>query len=349
MFVNHTPVEKTAEIFNQLALMPKTDGAHYIETPWYDFPVEIIPFDKYQVNQDISTMFQMLAQGVPKENIIAWHDDPKQRDILEAWLPEENVYKVRQNRPEFHDVGNVAFTISDEMFPTFNYDSPVAMIASAHYAVAPPFRAPAWTKRQKIKKMLEDNGLKKVVQIPHKYFRQLDENGKMVLAKVQSACYITEPGYTGDVQVIDIARDKTFMAPRGGIYPKAEISLKFYTGQRHKWDKAKDVNGDEVDGAGKSTTYNCNVIAITTQNTSTEHDPSVLDPKHSIPIMAKTAVWYKPGDVVPSGRTCYEVSAKRAPKLIKAMHSDEYANALQGVIVSKNWSSEMVRMLDVGV
>lgn len=318
-----------------------TQSGHFVTTRWDKLGEKFNNNNKYQVHQDVPTAVFLRSTGIPKESIVAWHDDSEQRDMLTQLCG--NVYKEAQpNMKDFEDVGNVAFAISDEMFLKLNYENPVRIIGPAQYSVVPEFTHGPSTKHQNIKKLLENSGLRKVIHIPHKFFKQQDKDNpeKMIDAKVQCCGYITEPGYTGDVEVYNIATGKTFWCKRGSVYPKTDKVFKFYDGKESKWTKVLDQNPTE-------TTLTEDVIGVPMRNKSTEYDSDILEKKYAIGLMTKKAEWYKPGDTIPVNTVCFAVDPKKAQSTLDTIVSDDYAKAYQSICTTVNFSTTVLRILNV--
>tara|TARA_B110000503_G_scaffold140808_1_gene232652 strand:+ start:2014 stop:3039 length:1026 start_codon:yes stop_codon:yes gene_type:complete len=315
------------------------ETGHFVTTRWDKLPT-VFEDAKYQVHQDILTALRLRSIGIKKENIVAWHDNNEQRELLKQLCGQVNT--EAQDLKNFHDVGNVAFTISDDMFWKLNYDNPVKMIGPAGYSVAPEFKHGPTKAEREIKQLLEKNGLKRVVHIPHNFFKQQDKKipEKMVDAKVQCCLYETEPGYTGDVEVHNIATGKTFFVKRGQVYPKSDKVFGFYDGKKSAWTKVLDQNPTEI-------TLQDDVIGFPMFNKSTEYDDEVIDTKYQIPLMTKKAEWYKPGDTIPIGTVCFKVDPNTAQQLLDIIRSDDYAKAYQAVCTSSRFSATALYKLNV--
>lgn len=315
------------------------ETGHFVTTRWDKLPTT---FDdgKYQVHQDVLTALRLRSIGVKKDNIVAWHDNKEQRELLKQLCGQVN--EEAKDLKEFHDVGNVAFTISDDMFWKLNYNNPVKMIGPSRYAVAPEFNHAATKKAREIKELLEKNGLKRIVHIPHNFFLQQDSKDpeKMVPAKVQCCLYETEPGYTGDVEVHNIATGKTFFVKRGQVYPKSNKVFGFYDGKRSAWTKVLDQNPTE-------TTLQDDVIGFPMRNKSTDYDDDIIDRKYQIPLMTKKAEWYRPGDIIPVNTVCFKVDPNKANKTIDTITSDDYAKAYQSLCTTPNFSATGLYILNV--
>lgn len=318
-----------------------TISDHFVTTRWDLLDKHFNKSKKWQVHQDLSTALYLRSLGIPKSNIVGWHENDEQRKAMSQLCGK--VYKEAQlNMKNFNDVGNVAFSISDEMFLKLNYENPVKMIGPAQYAIAPEFNHGATKKAREIKQLLENNGLKKIIHIPHKFFKQQHKNNPetMIDALVQCCAYITEPGYNGDVEVYNIATGKTFWCKRGSIYPKSDTVFNFYNGTKSSWTKVLDQNPTEV-------TLQDHVIGFPMRNKSTYYDDDILEKKYSIPLMTKKAEWYKPGNTIPVNTVCFKVDPKKAQSTLDTIVSDDYAKAYQSVCTSSNFSATGLYILNV--
>ena len=312
---------------------------HYITTDWSRLPIAFDTSAKYQVNQDLLTALFLRHNGVPKENIISWHNQPEQQDALKNICGQ--VHDSRQEMKNFRDIGNVAYSISNEMFlDKLNYDMPVDMIGPASYSTAPWFtmngKASKWGK---ILRKLEEAGLYRIVHIPHHWFTQLTKDGNLEEAAVQSCLYQTKPGYTGEVEVVNLATNETYFAPQGGIYPKSKIGLdNFVSGKEN--DAIKSAGGETKGEVIADDDY----LVVPVFNNG-KVDPAIPS-KYSIGLHTKTFVKVNKGDIIPNGRSVYK-SIKDINKVLAVLHSDDFARSYQAVSMQKTWSNAYIRMLQI--
>jgi len=312
---------------------------HYITTDWSQFNVAFDLNAKYQVNQDMLTAMFLRHIGVPKENIVGWHNQPEQQDALKNICGQ--VYDSRQEMKNFRDVGNVAYSISNEMFlEKLNYDMRVDMIGPASYSTAPWFKMNgSASKWGKILRKLEEAGLYRIVHIPHHWFTQLTKDGNLEGAAVQSCLYQTKPGYTGEVEVVNLATDETYFAPHGGIYPKSKAGLDNFEVAKEN-DTIKSVISETMEAIVAEDDY----LIVPIFNNG-KADPAIPS-KYSIGLHTKTFVKVSKGDVIPKGRSVYK-SFRDIDKVLDILHSDDFARSYQAVSMQKTWSNAYIRMLQI--
>ena len=337
----HPLIPITNEWVKQMVIYDKNKKNHYVTTDWDQLPIKFDTNAKYQVHQDMLTALFLRHAGVPKKNIIAWHND---EDQLEAIKPLcSKAYNRRQNMKEFRDVGNVAFTISDDMFSNkINYTLPVDMIGPASYTTSFWFtingKANKWNP---ILKKLENAGLYRIVHIPTNWFEQLNKNGDIESAKVQSCLYQTKPGYKGKVEVINLATNETYQVEHGGIYPKSNVGLDFYKHGVYN-NAIKSVISETTDEIIADDDYLC--VPVLNNGKSDPNIPS----SYSIGLHTKTFVKIKKGDTIPKGCTVYK-SIKDIDKVLNLLHSDKFARSYQAMSMQKTFSNNYIKMMQIDV
>jgi hypothetical protein len=316
-------------------LNQKSIQQHYLIGDWTDLFSKINKptYNKVVVLEDVSSLIYW-ANKVGKNNVSFWHyEEDFVDEVAKTGISTfKDLNMIPQNVPQ---VGNPAFSIAEDVFLRLPTNQEICMVMPAWVAVAPTWEAQSWGKKREIKQHLEKIGLKELYWIPNATFEQVDTDGKINKAQVDSVLVITEPGYTGDVTVTDLEDGASYIISRGGIYPRRQETLnyieRFDQGNTLKWTAEQKNNFTATQWT----------IGVNEQN------PYAKSKGKNGPHLKGLKI-FAPGDQVKKN-TCYcifdnEIDAKNA---FAKLTSDDIANAYQLVTTKRTISSVVLRMLKI--
>jgi len=305
---------------------------HFVSGEWnniLDFPSAPM-YNQVMVYEDFSSALYW-ADKIGVSNVSYYHAEACfTKEVAKNGITTYmNLNAVPKNIPQ---VGNPAFSIAEDVINKLPFDQEICMVMPAWVAIAPNWKAQSWATRQKIKKHLEDIGLKEVLWIPNGSFDQFD-GVKKDTAQVDSVLVITEPGYTGDITVTNLLDGSSYQCIRGSVYPRKLSTL----GQIEPFKQGNQLKFREdqkKDNIAKKWSIGVNI-----------YNPYAKG-KGANGCHLKGLQLFAPGDTIKKN-TCFQEfdTEIEARTILAHLTSDVVAQAYQDLTTQKSFSSVMLRML----
>ena len=197
------------------------------------------------VFDDIELLMNILTNPKIYSKIMFWHSEKDQRQKAKAMENKMNNLKVFDTKEEILDQtidwskakfgGNMAFSITSEMIDLFSKSKPgkIQQISATDWALAIENAGGSHGPALKNKQKLLDLGLKKIIHLPYKFFKQVEKDSlKLDVAQIGALYFETELGYDGDIEVVDFKSGKSYFASRNATgFPRTEFSYKLREAQ----------------------------------------------------------------------------------------------------------------------
>jgi hypothetical protein len=330
----------TTDFPSNSSLDAKKQSEHFVAGDWNEL-LEQLPtsitsnFKSVIVYEDFSALIAW-ADLLGKNNVAFWHPDKDFTEIVDKHGLKCYNGDMNMIPKNLHGVGNPAFSVTIEVLEEHPPTKSLCMVMPSTIMVAPNFSAGGpWGKTQKVKKKIEDMGLKEVYHIPNGFFTQMGSNGKLKNAQVDSVLVLTEPGYTGEVKVTNMLSGEVFYMDRGAPYVKTASILSsielFGKGNELKFPEAQvaDFIADKW------------ALGVNIYNPFAKSSGANGNHLEGLKL-------YKPGDTIKKNTVyCYFDDEITAKTMLTKLSSKKIATAYQNITTQKSFSGPILRMLKV--